>query len=439
MTKGNIPRQIFLFTLPIMAGNFLQQLYNTVDGIVVGQFVSEQALAAIGTCAPLTILYLALAVGMSTGSGIIVAQYFGASRNEDLHRAVSTSVILLTGLGLVFSAVGALTARPLLAYVLAVPEAQLETAVVYMRVYCIGLIFQFAYNIIAAILRALGDSRATLYFLCISSVLNICLDLAFVVGMGFGVTGAAGATVIAQFCSAMAGIIYLSVKYPGLKGAATSGVFDGRICVTALRLGVPSTLQQAVVSCGHIALQRLVNSFGVEFMAGYTAGTRLESYLVIPALGFAAGMSTFTGQNMGAGNIPRIKEGVRKTAVMSALLSVVLSSVAFFFAEPLVGLFGVTGESLEMGVGYIALVAVFFPIFAIYQVSVGALQGAGDVMFTAFCTLTSLGLRVITAYAMAGAIGYKALCWSMPVGWGYVLIISYWRYFRGKWKEKAVE
>ena len=440
MTTGNVAKQIFIFTLPIMAGNFLQQLYSTVDGIVVGQFVGEEALAAVGTCSPLVILFLALAIGMSVGSGIVVAQYFGAGRNEDLRKAASTSIILLGGIGLVFSIIGALVAEPILEYVLAVPAEELPYATLYMRIYCAGLLFQFVYNIVASILRALGDSRATLYFLCISAGLNIVLDLVFVMGLRLGIPGAAWATVISQIASSAAALIYMSAKYENLRfGRAHGGlVFDGEMAGTVIRLGIPSTLQQACVSLGHIGLQRLVNSFGVEFMAGYTAGTRIESYLVIPALGFQAGVSTFTGQNVGAGNWERVKEGTKKTCIMSLLITCVLSAVAIIFSTPLISFFGVEGESLAMGIGYISLAAWFFPIFGIYQGFVGTLQGAGDVMFTASATLTSLAVRVISSYMLAPGTGYRSLCWSMLCGWGYVLTLSFVRYIRGKWKEKAV-
>ncbi len=440
MLQGNAAKQIFLFTLPIMAGNFLQQLYNTVDGIVVGQFVSEAALAAIGTCAPVTLLYLALALGLSTGSGIVVAQYYGAGQKKDVRDAVSTSLVLLFAVGVVFAVIGALVAKPLLRYGLAVPDAELDMAVAYLRIYCIGLVFQFLYNIVAAVLRALGDSKATLYFLLISSIINIVLDLVLVIGFRAGIVGAAWATVIAQACSAFVSLLYMYRRYVDLRFRLSTWRFSREKCLMSLRMGIPTTLQQGVVSCGHMALQRLVNSFGVQFMAGYTAGTRLESYLVIPALAFMIGLSTFAGQNIGAHNIDRVREGYRKTLIMTLGSSIVLSAIALLFAKPLVMLFGVEGESLAMGIGYLMLVAPFFPIFALYQAAVGVLQGAGDVVFTMFCTLTSLGLRIVVAYVLAGytPLGYRALCISMPIGWGYVLILSFWRYWRGKWKEKAV-
>ncbi len=438
MWEGNVALQIFLFTLPIMAGNFLQQLYNTVDGIVVGQFISESALAAVGTSAPVTQLYIALALGLSTGSGIIIAQYFGAGKEKDLREAVSTSILMLIFFGIVFSVIGYFITSPLMKYVLAVPEAEMEAAVLYLRIYCIGLIFQFVYNIIAAVLRALGDSKATLYFLLVSSITNIVLDIVFVAGLGMGVAGAAFATVIAQAMSALVSVLYMYKKYEVLRFSFRSIIFSKEKCMLALRMGIPTTLQQCVISGGNILLQRLVNSFGVDFIAGYTVGTRLESYLVIPSLGFTAGLANFTGQNIGAGRLDRVKEGANKTLVMSFSICVVLVALTLLFRVPLVSLFGIQGEALQMGIVYLFLASPCFLLFSIYQAACGVLQGAGDVMWTMFFSLGSLAGRVVIAYAIAPATGYRSLPYAMLIVWILVTIAAQLRYRRGKWKKKAV-
>lgn len=438
MIEGNVALQVFLFTLPIMAGNFLQQLYNTVDGIVVGQFISESALAAVGTSAPVTVLYVALALGLSTGSGIIVAQYFGAGREKDLREAVSTSILMLFFFGLAFSVIGYFVTSPLMKYVLAVPEAELGMAVLYLRIYCVGLVFQFVYNIVAAVLRALGDSKATLYFLLVSSIANIILDIAFVAGLGMGVSGAALATVIAQAMSAIVSVIYMYKKYEVLRFSIHNLIFSREKCLLALRMGIPTTLQQCAISGGNIVLQRLVNSFGVDFIAGYTVGTRLESYLVIPSLGFTAGLANFTGQNIGAGRLDRVKEGERKTLFMSFLFCLILVVLTLLFRVPLVSLFGVEGEALRMGISYLLLASPCFLLFSIYQAACGVLQGAGDVMWTMFFSLSSLVCRVIIAYAIAPVTGYRSLPYAMLIAWIYVTLAAQFIYRRGKWKEKAV-
>ena len=217
MTEGKEWKNILMFALPLMAGNALQQLYNTVDGIIVGNFVGDTALAAVGACSPLTMVFIALALGMSNGSAIVVGQYYGAGKHEEMRRTVSTAVLLLLALGAVLSVVGVLVARPMLSGLMRVSELYIDYAVDYFAIYAIGLIFQFAYNIFAAVLRALGDSRATLYFLVISSITNTVLDLLFVVGFHWEVAGAAIATVISQALSAVCAAVYMMRKHEVLR------------------------------------------------------------------------------------------------------------------------------------------------------------------------------------------------------------------------------
>ena len=299
-------------------------------------------------------------------------------------------------------------------------------------------VWRFVYNIVAAVLRALGDSKATLYFLLVSSIANIILDIAFVAGLGMGVSGAAFATVIAQAMSAIVSVIYMYKKYEVLRFSIHNLIFSREKCMLALRMGIPTTLQQCAISGGNIVLQRLVNSFGVDFIAGYTVGTRLESYLVIPSLGFTAGLANFTGQNIGAGRLDRVKEGERKTLFMSFLFCLILVVLTLIFRVPLVSLFGVEGEALRMGISYLLLASPCFLLFSIYQAACGVLQGAGDVMWTMFFSLSSLVCRVIVAYAIAPVTGYRSLPYAMLIAWIYVTLAAQFIYRRGKWKEKAV-
>ena len=254
MTQGAQWRHILLFALPIMAGNLLQQLYNVADSIIVGNFVGQTALSAVGTCAPMTILFIAFAIGMSNGSAVIVAQYFGAQRREELRKAVSTALFLLIGMGLAISVIAILFARTLLAVVMGVPEPALSLAVVYYRLYSVGLVFQFAYNISAAILRAVGDSKATLYFLLVSAGTNVLLDLLFVGVFERGVAGAAAATVIAQALSAVVSVRYMFKKHEVLHLDRTELRFHKEMGLLALKLGIPASLQQCAVSFGYIAV-----------------------------------------------------------------------------------------------------------------------------------------------------------------------------------------
>lgn len=438
MTEGSEWKLILLFTLPLMAGNFLQQLYNAVDGIIVGNFVSENALSAVGTCSPVTMLFIAIAMGMSTGCSILISQLYGAKRVDDMRQAVSTALILVIGMGLVLSVAGGVVARWVLSHVLSVPETILPDATAYFSIYCFGLVFQFAYNIVSFILRSLGDSSATLYFLLVSSVTNIILDIVFVAVFHWNVPGVAIATVIAQALSAVVSVVYMFKKYPMLRFAKGEFKFHKEKGLLALKLGIPTTLQQCVISSGHIAIQRLVNDFGIT--AAYTAGMRVENFVMIPIFSFNVGLATFTGQNVGAGRLERVRKGFRVTEGMGVAVCAVVAVLAYAFAAPLVGLFGVEGETLATGVEYIHFISPWFLVFCVYIISNGVLQGSGDVVFTAANTISSLVIRCISAYVMAylTPIGGAAAWVSMPVGWVYSLILSMGRYKWGPWQKKAV-
>lgn len=443
MTEGMEWKHLLRFALPLMAGHILQQLYNTVDSIIVGNFVSEQALAAVGTCAPLTMLFVALAIGMSAGSSIVVAQCFGAGRTKDLRRAASTAIIVLVGMGLVLSAVGVLAARPLLAYALNVNPIYLNQAVEYFTIYAMGLVFQFAYNIAAALLRALGDSKATLYFLLVSSVTNVVLDLLFVIVFHWGVAGAAIATVVSQALSAVVAMVYMVRKHEVLRFQKGEFRFYRRSAALALRLAVPTTLQQCVVSCGNLVMQRLINSFDhiyAGLTTGAVAGMRLEGFVIIPILCLNTAVATFAGQNVGAGKPERVQKGRRSAVIMGLMVTAFTGGLALLLREPLVTMFGVGEQALVYGVMYISILAPSLLLFSLHMTTSAVMQGAGDVGFNTFVTLSSFLLRCILAYVLAynTPLEFRAVWLTIPMGWVYNVILSWSRFYSGKWKEKAL-
>ena len=262
LTRGTPWKLIVQFALPIMAGNLLQQLYNTADTIIVGNFNGQQALSAVGACASLTVLFTALAIGFSIGAGVLISQYFGASREQELRQYAATAIVLMLAMGLLMSLIGVCSARFLLARALGTPEALLPLTLLYFHIYAAGLVFQFGYNIAAALLRALGDSKATLYFLLVSSVLNVVLDLAFVAGLGMGVAGAAIATVLSQIASCVIGFAYMHRRYALLRFSLRELQMDLKTAGRILQVGAPMAIQQSIVSCGFLFLQRLVNYYG---------------------------------------------------------------------------------------------------------------------------------------------------------------------------------
>lgn len=441
MTAGPEWKRIVRFTVPIMLGQFLQQLYNTVDGIVVGNFVSQDALAAVGGCASLTMAYLAVCMGMGNGCAVLISQLFGAKRYGDLRRAASTVLIMMSALGVLFSLAGLFLSRRLLSGAMNIQDpAVLEMAVVYFSVYSIGIFFQYSYNAVAFVLRAVGDSRATLYFLCITAFLNLGLDLLFVIVFGWGVAGAAVATVVSQLVCAIFSFVYMAKKYPIFNYKRGELVYDKALGLTSLKLGLPATLQQCVVSFGNVFLQRLVNGFGTDLMAAYTVGIRVQGYIFVPIFALNGGVATFAGQNIGAGKLDRAKRGLGYTLVISVAVTVTVSLLVYFFARPVSLLFGVEERALGIAIEMLRFISLVFPLFALYMPTGGFLQGSGDVLYVSVCSLATLTARVSLSYAMVYAfgVGYRAVWYSHPVGWAIGIILIFSRYFGGGWKNKAV-
>ena len=439
MTVGREGNHILAFALPIMGGLVLQQLYNTVDSVVVGQKLGHVALGAVGTCAALTMFAVSFAVGLTNGAGVIFAQLFGAKRMEDLRTNLSTAYCLLTVLSLVISVLGFAFARPLLK-ALAAPEEILGMAAGYFRIYCIGLVFQFVYNVSAGALRGVGDSRATLIFLCISSVVNIVLDLVFVVYFGMGVEGTAIATVIAQGVSAVVSLVYIFRKYEFYRFGKGEFRFDGASCGQILRLGVPTMVQMCIVSGGNVLIQRVVNDLGTTALAANTAAGRIENYMFIPVQGINTGLATFTGQNVGAGRYDRVLTGRRHARFIMIPTALVLSLILWVFAKPLISIFGVEGEALALGIRHLHFIAVFYVIFAFYMSTAGILTGSGDVLAAACVTLSVLAVRVAVTYLFNYGfhIGFPSLYYASPIGWAFGFVAVWLRFRTGIWKTKSV-
>ena len=440
LTRGTPWKLILQFALPIMLGNLLQQLYNTADTIIVGNFEGQQALSAVGACASLTILFTALALGFSIGAGVLISQYFGAGRTEELRRYAATAIVLMLAMGLVMSAIGLLSAKLLLRGFLGTPETLLPQAVLYFRIYAAGLVFQFGYNIAAALLRALGDSRATLYFLLVSSLLNVVLDLLFVAALGMGVAGAAIATVISQLASCVIGFWYMHRKYELLRFSARELRLEPAVAGRILRVGLPMALQQSIVSCGFLFLQKLVNYYGESMIASYTVASRMENILMIPIIGIQSTMATYAGQNMGARLPERVSRGLGQGVLVSLFMTLALCVCQIAGIPLIIGAFRLDEAAAEICRLHLFASAVSIPIFAVYFPANGMFQGVGEGFHATFYALMALGLRVVFAYSLhkTAAFGYTAIWWSQAMAWTLTLVVCYAHFFRGKWKEKSL-
>lgn len=448
MTSGCEWKEILLFSLPIMLGQFLQQLYNTVDGIVVGNYAGETeaaceiALAAVGGGVSLVYLYLAICIGLGNGGSIQIAQLYGAERFAELKKAASTQLISMGVLGAALSVLGIVFVRTLISGVMNISDPDIASlAVAYYGIYASGLIFQYLYNAVAGILRAVGDSRATLYFLIVSTVINTVLDLLFVIVFGWGVAGVAIATVIAQAVCCIFSFVYMFRKYAIFRFGKGEFVFDRERFSVSMRLGIPAIIQQAVVSMGNIFIQRLVNSFeSAALMSAFTVGNRMESYAMVPIFGMNMGIATFTGQNVGAQKLDRVNRGLKSTVLMAMGASVGISLIIYFLAPDFSALFGLTSEAKDIAIEFQRFMSFVIILFASYMPVGGALQGAGDAIWSTLASVMALTVRVLCAYALVYMFdfGYAAAWVTMPVGWTAAIIITYTRFFSGKWKLKSV-
>ncbi len=443
MTEGVAWKILVGFAIPIILGNILQQLYNTVDGIVVGNVVDSNALAAIGTCSTLARFFLCFSMGFSNGCGVIISQLYGAKKEEDVKKAFGTGAIIALGIGVVLTVVGVVFHHWILYGLMNVrDEVVLGYANQYFTIYCLGLIFTYAYNFIAYSLRAFGDSRATLYFLGITSVLNVILDLILV--RIFGISGAAAATVISQIVCAVVSFIYMTKRHPMLNLKLKEYRLDKEMSQKCISLGVPGILQQCSVSLGNIAMQRLVNSFGATTMAAYTVGTKVEGYLHAPISGLQQSMATYTGQNVGAGKLDRVKKGLYSALIINAVVCVIASAICFFGVDAIAAAFGLEGESLSQAVAMIKFYSYASPTlvcFAAYFSCSGVIHGSGDVGYATFISLTALVSRAVFAYIAVYAFSCEApILWqSCLVGNAVSMILTWIRYFSGTWKKKSAK
>lgn len=441
LTQGTPWKGILSFMMPVLLGLLLQQLYNTVDTIIVGNFAGESPLAAVGSCGVLTMAFLALANGFSAGACILIAQLFGAGKEEDMRRQASSSLLVMLAMGVLATVVGIAISRFALEYILATPASLIPMADTYFKIYAAGLIFQFGYNIVAAILRGIGDSKATLYFLLVASVINIVLDIIFVYSMNMGVVGAAVATDIAQALSCIVGIIYMMKKYPLFRWKLNEFTFEWKFARRTLKVGFPMALQQFIVSCGFVFIQRAVNSYGEAMTASFTVAQKVETYMTLPASALMTTQGTYTGQHIGANKLDRVKTGAKHTVVISEIISVCILTVAFIFAKPIVAAFGLGPEAVAYCTSHVRFVALCLPLFASYFPLLGLFQGANNALFSTFVATSALTVRVTTTYLFQGipGVGYHMVWWNTLFGWGVGFVIAWTHFLRGKWQPKLIQ
>ena len=418
LTTGRITPLLVNFTIPLVLGNLFQLTYNAVDSIIVGKFVGEDALAAVGTSNPLMTLAILFINGMCLGAGILVSTAFGAGDTELVERQVSTTAIAGTVFSLAFSLACILLANPIL-HLMQVPAEIMAIAVNYLRIVFAGLIFTFFYNFLAATMRALGDSKSALYFLMVSSVLNIGGDLFFVQALGWGSEGCALSTVLSEAACCLLCLIYIRWKIPVLQLGRKWLVFDASLLKKTVSYGWTSAMQQATVQLGKVAVQAIVNTMGVNAMAAFTASSRIDDFAYIPQQNIGHATTTLMAQNRGAGKNDRVRQSFFCGLKLEAIYAVCVTAICFFLAEPIIRLFATDAEVVALGVRFLKLVSLFYMMPALTNGIQGGFRGLGDLKITLNSSLLNMGGRVAAAavFVLLLKMDIEALPFSYGFGW----------------------
>jgi putative MATE family efflux protein len=438
LTTGKERTLILQFAAPMLLGNVFQQLYNIVDSIVIGNYIGKEGLAAVGASFPIIFALISMVIGFATGATIIIAQYFGAKKMERVKQTIDTLYIVLFFASIVLSVLGIVMSEQIFRLI-QLPEAVLPDATLYFSIYISGLVFFFGFNGTAAILRGLGDSKTPLYFLIISTLTNIGFDLLFVIVFKWGIAGVAIATIISQGGAFITAILYLNKTHDVVRLTLRKLKFNRQIFRQSLRIGLPSGFQQTFVSIGLIAIVWIVNLFGTDVIAAFSIAMRIDSLAAMPAMNFAAALSTFVGQNLGANKPERVRSGLIATFFMTSLISVAITAIALLFAEDLMGIFTDDQNVIAIGSTYLVIVSSFYIIFSTMFLLNGVMRGAGDTIIPMFITLIALWVvRIPVSYFLSKEIGEVGIWWAIPIGWFLGMLLSWIYYLKGNWKTKAV-
>lgn len=446
MTEGSPWQKIVLFAVPMLVGNIAQQLYNTVDSVVVGNYVGDNALAAVGSAGPILNLLIVLFVGISVGAGIMVSQYFGAKEREKLSTTIGNCITLTAVATLFVMVVASLVARPLLE-LLDTPESIIDWCHSYLLILFIGSGGLAYYNILGGVLRGLGDSMSALIYLLVSTVVNIVLDLLFVAKMGMGVNGVALATAIAQAISALLCLLRLMRMQEFFELKPCYLKLQQKYTKKIIRLGLPSGITQAIFSMAMIVVQSLTNSFGEMFIAANVIVMRVDGFAMMPNFSFGTAMTTYAGQNVGARRDDRVDAGAKQGTLIAVVTSAVITSLILIFGKALMGIFTKTPELVELSRDMMGILAVGYVAMAVTQSLSGVMRGAGDTMTPMWISIaTTILIRVPIAYGISFLTRtaelpngrQECIFISLLASWLIGALITYIFYKRGKWKEKAV-
>ncbi len=440
MTEGVIWKQLLAFSLPLLVGNLFQQLYNTVDSVVVGNFIGSDALAAVGSSNSLINLIIGMFMGIGTGAGVIISQYYGAEEKQKLHWAVHTTMALSMIGGFLLIALGVLLS-PLILVLMGTPESVMPGAVAYLRIFFCGSLFNLVYNMGSGVLRAVGDSKRPLIFLCISSVINIVLDLLFVVVFQMGTAGVGYATVAAQGVSALLTVRALVRTDDSYRLELDKIKIDRPMMARILKIGIPSGIQQSIISLSNVIVQANVNSFGAAAMAGFGSYSKIDGFAMLPLQSFCMAATTFTGQNIGARKSRRVKQGVFQGLIISMIYTILISIILYLNAERILRVFSPDQDVIAYGYSSMLILLPFYWTMAIHQILMGSIRGSGRTMVTMLigvgnmCILRMIYINLLVPFFPS----FEAVMWCYPITWLTTMGMDCIYSWKAKWIPKGKE
>ena len=431
MTEGSITRHLLAYAMPLILGNFFQLTYNAVDSIIIGKFAGEGALSAVSASNPVMTIVILGVSGISIGASVLMSRFYGAGDHDALRREVATTILFGAACSLSVFALG-LCFAPQILRLMNVPADILPLARRYLRVIFVGFLFTFQYNILAAALRSVGDSKTPVRFLAGASVLNATLDLVFVAGLRWGVTGAGLATVIAEGVSALLCAVYMQRHIPLLRLTRRDMRVDRALLRETVSSGSITALQQACQPIGKALIQSVINAQGVSMIAAFNAVGRVDDFACIPEQSISSGMMTCIAQNRGAGQSGRVRETLRRGMQLEAFYGVCIAVVILLLKRPIMLLFAAqdSREMIDMGVGYLSLMALFYILPGMTNGIQGFFRGMGEMKTTLVATFIQISIRALVVYLLVPRIGLSGAAWACAIGWSCMLVYTGWRYTR---------
>lgn len=446
MTEGNPFRTIILFAIPMIFSNLFQQLYNVMDTLIVGNRLGQNALAAVGSASSITAVFVQLATGLALGGSIVISQYFGAGKTDKIRLCATTSALFSAVVGIFSTLLIWLFAEPVLLLV-KTPVEIVPLGVDYLRFYFLGCVPIFVYNSLSSVYTALGNSKTPLKFLIISSIVNVLLDLVFIITFHWGVAGAAAATAISQLLAMGLALKDMPKLLSGFSGQEKEAgkvlLFDRNILFTMLRFALPSAVQQSIVSVGSVIVQATINGFGPAVMAGCAAANKVVNLATAIPINYANAYSSYVGQNMGAGKLERIWPGLRSSLICCGGISLGMTAVFSVFAEPIIRMFVSETDAgmqavLNVGADYIRVLGAFLIVFAAFMLIKATFKGSGDMLWFILTTLLSFFIRLVLTVGFAEQLGVGVIWWAFCIGWVISLGVAVGRYVQGGWKKKVL-